>query len=133
SSQTIVRAIDGAVADLINRADVSANTGDDHTGGGVLLLSAGAGSLYTPGYFQIILGPAAATNAGAGWRLLELTNVTYFNDNSATYGLPPATYTLTFLSIPGFLAPTNRPLSITAKQTSVIFANYTNLIAKAAV
>jgi len=31
SAQTIVRAIDGGVADLINRADVTANTGDNNT------------------------------------------------------------------------------------------------------
>ena len=40
SAQTVVRAIDGAVADLVNRADVSANTGDNNTGGGVVLLAA---------------------------------------------------------------------------------------------
>ena len=52
SAQTIVRAIDGGVADLINRADVTANTGVNDTGGGVVLLTSGAGSQSATPYFK---------------------------------------------------------------------------------
>ena len=43
-----VRAINGAVADLINRAEVSSFTGDNSTGGGVVILTAGSGSSFNP-------------------------------------------------------------------------------------
>lgn len=127
SAQTIVRAIDGAVADLINRADVSANTGDNNTGGGVVLLTPGAGTLFASGYFQVAINPPEALTAGAGWRVTQLTNLSFFNDNSATYALPPANYTLTFKPAFGFLTPPNRLLQVIANQTTVIPITYTNL------
>ncbi len=132
SAETIVRAIDGAVADLINRADLTANTGENSTGGGVVQLTSGAGTLFAPGYFQITLSPTQAVAGGAGWRILELTNTTYLNDNSATYSIVPATFTLTFSPAFGFLTPANRSLQIVANQTAIIIANYTNVVAIAA-
>jgi hypothetical protein len=127
-----VRAIDGAVADLINRADVSGNTGNNNTGGGVVNLTpGGGGSLFTPGSFQIVLSPPEAIAGGAGWRITQLTNLSYFSDNLATYALPAAAYTLTFRPVFGFLTPSNRPLQIVANQTAVLTVSYTNLAPRA--
>jgi hypothetical protein len=132
SAQTIVRAIDGAAADLINRADLTANTGDNNTGGGVVNLTPGSGgSLFMPGNFQIILSPPEAIAAGAGWRITQLTNLTYFSDNLATYALPAAAYTLTFRPVFGFLTPSNRPLQVVGNQTAVLTVSYTNLAPRA--
>jgi hypothetical protein len=131
SAQTVVRAIDGAVADLINRADLTANTGDNSTGGGLIQLVAGAGALFTPGFFQIIVEPPEAVTLGAGWRIVELTNATFLNDNTATYGLPPATYTLTNRPVFGFLAPSNRALQVVANQTAIITNRYVALAPRA--
>ncbi len=126
SGQTIVRAIDGAVADLINRADVTANTGDNNTGGGVVLLASGVGTLFAPGYLQVVLGPPEAVAAGAGWRIAQLTNATYYSDNTATYALPAASYTLVFrTNVAGWQSPANRALQLAANQTTVVTGNYT--------
>jgi parallel beta-helix repeat protein len=132
SGQTIVRAIDGAVATLINRADLTANTGDNNTGGGVVQLAAGGGILFAPGYFQIIVEPPEAVSAGAGWRILELTNALFFNDNAATYELPPATYTVTNQPIFGFLTPSNWQLAIVGNQTAIVTNRYVSLAPRAA-
>ncbi len=126
SGQTMVRAIDGAVADLINRADVTANTGDNNTGGGVVLLTPGAGTLFAPGYLQVVLGPPEAVAAGAGWRISQLTNTTWYSDNTATYALPAASYTLVFrTNVAGWQSPANRALQLAANQTAVVTVNYT--------
>jgi hypothetical protein len=126
SAQTIVRAIDGAVADLINRAEVTSYTGNNSTGGGVVQLTSGTGALFAPGYFHVILTPSNAVSAGAAWTILQVTNNIYFSDNAATYALPAATYTLSFHSAPGFLTPPDRPLLVAANQTATLFVNYSN-------
>ena len=129
SGQGIVRAIDGAVADLINKADTTANTGNDFVGGGVISLSAGNGGLFATGNFQIALNPPEAIAAGAGWRVTALTNNpgAYYSDGTATYGLPAANYTLTFHDATGYLTPPNRPLAVVANQTAALAVTYTNI------
>lgn len=128
SGQAIVRAIDGAVADMINRADVTANTGDNNTGGGVIRLEPGTGGSNSITYFQVQLSPQEAINAGAAWRVLNSTNTNYFSDNSATYGLPANAYYLNFrTNVPGYLAPADMLLTLIANQTAVKTANYLSL------
>lgn len=100
--------------------------------GGVILLAGDGGGLFAIGRFYIALGPSQALIAGAGWRIVELTNPTYYSD-TATYGLPIPDpgyrYTLAFRSIPGFRTPANRPLSLIDSGTTSVMANYvyTNL------
>ena len=80
----------------------------------------------------MVLSPPEAL---AGWRglaILQLTNTGYFTDNSATYALTGATYTLTFRAASGFLAPSDRALLVVANQTAVLTVNYTNLAPHAA-
>jgi hypothetical protein len=134
SGQGIVRAIDGAVADLINKADSTANTGNDFVGGGVILLISGGGSLFAMGNFQITINPPQAVAAGAGWRVTQLTNkpTTYYSDSSATYSLPAAPdYTLTFHAAHGYLTPANRSLGVVANQTAALTITYTNIVPQA--
>lgn len=84
------------------------------------------------GFFYVNVGPPQALAAGAGWRLLQATNMTCFNTNSL-YALPATNWTLTFCQIPGFMAPTNRTLAITNGQTTGVCAYYlyTNLSPRA--
>jgi hypothetical protein len=130
SGQGIVRAIDGAVADLINKADTTANTGNNFVGGGVALLTSGSGGLFATGNFQIMITPAAAITAGAGWRVTSVTNNpgTYYSDSNATYSLPASSYTLTFHAATGYLTPPNRSLTVNANATAGISVTYTNII-----
>jgi hypothetical protein len=70
SAQTRVRAIDGEVVDLINRAEASASAGGNHTGGGVITISprntSGGAAL---AYVLVELGPPEAVAAGGAWRV----------------------------------------------------------------
>jgi hypothetical protein len=92
--------------------------------GGVVLLN-NPGGLLPMGSFNVYLGAPQALAAGAGWRVQQLTNQNYFSNNSVVYSLPASSnYTLLFRGIPGFLAPTNRPLAITADQTTSVMAYY---------
>jgi len=125
---TIVRAIDGAVADLINRAEETAYTSDNNTGGGVILLTSSTGGLFATGNFQVMITPAAAITAGAGWRVTTDTNNpgTYYSDSNATYSLPAENYTLTFHAASGYVTPPNRPLAVVASQTGALVVTYTS-------
>src|SRR5207247_2590874 len=54
SDQTLVRAIDSDVVDLINRAEDSGRGAGNHTGGGVALWESGVTtSAFVPGLFRI--------------------------------------------------------------------------------
>ncbi len=69
-SVSLVRAINSGVVNMINLAASEGDAGTNNTGGGVLTLIAGQGlSAALPAYVQVSLGPPAAVQAGAGWRL----------------------------------------------------------------
>jgi hypothetical protein len=99
--------------------------------GGVVLLGNAVGSLFSVGSFNVTLGPPAALAAGAGWQVTELTNQTYYSDNSATYVLPAAGYMLTFENAAGYATPTNCPLVVTANETTTLNVNYTSVVSYA--
>jgi V8-like Glu-specific endopeptidase len=125
TANTVVRAIDGAVADLINRANVTANTGANHVGGGVVTVtSGGGGSLLEPGSFEIILSPAAAIAAGAAWQIAALSATNYYSSNSAVYELPAGSYTVMFHAAAGYLTPTNATLNVVGGQTVTLNITY---------
>ena len=94
------------------------------------------GNLPTGKFYVHLDPPQALAAAAAGWRVLELTNQTYYG-NDAIYSLPlsnaPAQYTLTFRAIPGYLAPANRALPLIAGQITGVMAYYvyTNLMPRA--
>jgi hypothetical protein len=102
--------------------------------GGVVLFGSSGGFL-PMGSFNVCLGPTQALAAGAGWRVQQLTNQNYFSNNSVVYSLPASSgYTLSFRSIPGFLAPANRSLVIKADKTTSVMTYYlyTNVSPRAA-
>jgi hypothetical protein len=124
SEQTIVRAIDGAVADLINRADVTANTGDNNTGGGVILIQVGSGGSGLLAYVQVEISPPAAVAAGAAWRVQGTS--AWSSGPTYTAGLARGgSVTLEFKPIPGWNLPTNQTLTVTLGQLTTSWARYT--------
>ncbi len=82
------------------------------------------GQLLPVGAFYVYLGPPQAVAAGAGWRLQQMTNQTYLSDSSGVYALPASPNWLSFHEIPGFVAPTNRSLVISADRTRSVMAYY---------
>jgi hypothetical protein len=70
NSVSVVRAINSDVVNLINLAASRGDAGTNNTGGGVITFVPNPGlSAANPAYVQVVLGPAAAVQAGAGWRL----------------------------------------------------------------
>jgi hypothetical protein len=124
SGQAVVRAIDGTVADLINRASVTANTGDNQTGGGVVILSVGSGTGFTNGLLKVEISPPDAIAAGAGWRILEDTNLTFYYNNAAYYQTKTGSWTMTFRAATNFVTPANRPVQISVGQATIIAIAY---------
>ncbi|MGO9199269.1 MAG: Ig-like domain-containing protein [Limisphaerales bacterium] len=125
TANTVVRAIDGSVAELINWANVSANTGANHVGGGVVNLSSGGGGgLLEPGSFQILISPAAAIAAGAAWQIAALSASSYYSNNSAVYELPAGNYTVVFRAAAGYVTPTNATLNVVGGQAVTLNITY---------
>jgi hypothetical protein len=70
SGETVVRAINGAVADLINRAAVAGHGGENNVGGGVITITTGfSNNPFCSGSVSVRVGPQSAIDAGAAWRV----------------------------------------------------------------
>lgn len=125
SQQSIVRAIDGTVADIINRADSDAHTGNNNTGGGVIRITATSSGTTDAAYLQVTVGPPAAVAAGAGWRLLGDTNTAFQNDPNFTYLLfGTDAIGIEFKAVDGWDLPANQAISIPLGSVTNIVANY---------
>jgi hypothetical protein len=124
AGQAVVRAIDGAVADLINRADFTANTGQNNTGGGVITITVGSGGSGLLAYVQVTLGPPAAVAAGAAWRIQGTT--AWSTGTTYTAALAAGgSVTLEFKPIVGWNLPANQALTLVLGQTTTVSALYT--------
>jgi len=127
-SQTLVRAIDGQVVDLINRAEASGNGGGNFTGGGVITISPNfTASQFATGYVQVVLTPTEAVAAGAQWRVPN--RIAFTSDPNVRIPLTGGgTFNIEFrTNVLGFEAPTNSTIDITVDQVYVLHANYTDL------
>jgi len=121
--QSVVRAIDGDVVNLITNA-AAIVTGQNNTGGGVItFIYNGNLSTTNPAYLQIVLGPPAAVQAGAGWRLY----------GDSTYGTP-ANYTrsvttngasIEFSPVEGWNPPTTITIQLTPGTITSTNISYT--------
>jgi sugar lactone lactonase YvrE len=128
SNSSIVRAIDGDVATLINAANVTANTGQLHANGGPLGPGNNSGKSLGTGSYTMQLGPPAAVAAGAGWMVTGQGVSTYYTDTAVPYSLPSGSYTATFNTVPGFTTPAPVNFTIIASGTIGISVTYTAII-----
>ena len=121
TGQTVVRAIDSAVIDLFNRAQVSGNGGANNTGGGITQTSVTAfGSVSNPGALAVTITPAAAVSAGGGWRLSPESS--YRQSGAQKSGLSAGTYVLQLTTVAGYQAPTPQSVTVAGGQlTSITF------------
>ncbi|NBV23716.1 MAG: hypothetical protein EBS05_17570, partial [Proteobacteria bacterium] len=138
NNQSNIRLIDRDVVELIIRAELTANTGDNNTSGGVpggsgegqtVPLSAGQGAM-------AVRFPADALAAGAGWRYVRPGGGTdpFITDNTLTtnrlVGL--SVNEIEFNPLPGFLTPGRFTVPVVTNATqmvNVVFArNLTNRI-----
>jgi choice-of-anchor C domain-containing protein len=122
-AQSLVRAIDSDVVTMFNRAEISGNGGDNDVGGGITQTSfTTAGTTQDPGAVKVTIQPAAARNAGAGWRLKPDTS--YRESGSQKSGLTPRDYILQMRTVSGFQVPTEPTIEVKAGKVSEITFTY---------
>ncbi len=122
TSRSIVRAIDGDVVDMFNRAELSGNGGDNNTGGGITHSSFTSIGATTTSALKVIIEPVAARNALAGWRLSPETS--FRLSGAQKTGLAAGRYTLELKSVSGFETPVTANVSLTAGQLREITFTY---------
>jgi len=119
-----VRAIDSNVVNLITNAQYFVTTGTNNSGGGVVTITANqAIGANNPGYVQIQLGPPAAVQAGAGWRLEGDT--TYASASNYTEEVFSTSVVVQFAPVSGYSPPTNQTITVRPGQVSTHVALYT--------
>jgi autotransporter-associated beta strand protein len=112
TNQTVVRAIDGDVVDLIGFADASAGDGVGVTGGTLLETATSPSGSPDLASLEVQIEPAAARAAGAGWRIN--TQAPYRTSGERLDSLDPNTYTVRFPTVEGFLPPTPQVVAVDA-------------------
>lgn len=119
-----VRGIDSNVVSLITLAQTLGDNGTNNTGGGVITIIPNSSvNASHPGYMQWRLGPPAALQAGAGWRLSGDT--AYSNATNYTRALLSTNaVTVQFKPIPGWNLPPNQSVSVSADQITPYTAFY---------
>ncbi|MFO1485837.1 MAG: Ig-like domain-containing protein [Verrucomicrobiaceae bacterium] len=123
TNQTVVRAIDSAVIDLFNRAETSGNGGANNTGGGITHTSVSVyGSASNPGALKVLIEPAGAVSAGAGWRLSPETS--YRVNGAQKSGLNPGTYVLQMKTVSGYDAPASASVTVSGGVLTTVTYSY---------
>jgi sugar lactone lactonase YvrE len=118
--QSVVRAIDSNVVSLITSAQATVDTGTNHTGGGVInFVPNQAISATNQAYVEVLLGPPAAVQAGAGWRLVG--DPSYGNAPNYVVVVTNSSATIEFnTNVPGWDPPTNQTIQLTPGVITVI-------------
>ena len=123
-AKSLYRAIDASVIDLFNRAEQTANTGDNNTSGGISQTSYTAiSTTSTRGALTVLLEPAEARTAGAAWKLG--TDTSYVLSGSRKNSLTPGDYVLQFKPVPGFQTPPQQIVKVVSN--SLLTVNFTYL------
>jgi hypothetical protein len=133
--QSVVRAIDSDVVNLITNAAVWGDGGTNNTGGGADLVEASSQiSASNPGLVDVHLAPPEAVQAGAAWRLSglageDLANLYYFTNYFSTNWIVAATTTngfvVQFKPISGWVPPPSNMLALIPNYTINIMGYYT--------
>ena len=124
SGQLDVRAIDSLVVDLINRAEISGNGGENNTSGGVITFAPVLTDTVTGfGYLTVQMEPGGAVNAGAGWRIVG-GNPAFVRSATANLPLVDGDYNLEFADASGYSKPAISPVQIFPGTNTTFQARY---------
>lgn len=123
NGQTVVRAIDSRVLELFEWARRDAFDGSGPPTPGATLVSL-TGNLNTtePGSLKVIIEPAAARDAGAGWSLSPETTIR--QSGAQKNGLAPGMYNLELKTIPGFFPFTTQAATVNGGQVTELIYTY---------
>jgi phosphodiesterase/alkaline phosphatase D-like protein len=123
SAQNLYRAIDDEVIDLFSRAEVTSQTGDNNTSGGISQTSYTAVSTTsTRGSLTVILEPAEARDAGALWKLGS--DASYVISGTRKNSLTPGNYIVQFRPLPGFQVPADQIVAVLANNLTTVTLTY---------
>jgi hypothetical protein len=123
TAENLYRVIDSDVIDLFSRAEVTAQTGDNNTSGGISQTSYTAVSTTsTKGSLTVILEPAEARAAGALWKLGS--DASYVISGTRKNNLTPGSYIVNFRPVPGFQVPANQVVSVLANNLTTVTLTY---------
>jgi len=126
SGQTLVRAINGEVVDLINRAEISGNGGGNISGGGVAILGSGLSApAFGTGQLTVSMNSASATGIRPGWRVVGSPDTNYLTGTQSTVALfGGGSYPIEFRVVPGFITPSNRTIQMAVSGNVTLQADY---------
>lgn len=121
TGQTVVRAIDSDVVELISYADASSGDGVGANGGQTSTLTE---AYENPdlGALRVIIEPAAARAAGAGWRISN--QAPYLSSGGQLDDLVPDAYQISFPALAGFVPPAVQPATVQAATLTTITFTY---------
>ena len=123
NAQNHVRVIDTGVIDLFNRAELTANTGDNDTSGGISQTSYTAiSTTASKGALTVVLEPAEARAAGAQWKLG--TDASFVASGSRKNSLTPGDYILQLKALPGFQTPPQMTTKVTSGTLTTVIYTY---------
>jgi autotransporter-associated beta strand protein len=123
NSQNLVREIDGEIIDLFSRAEITSNTGDNNTSGGISLTSYSAISTTGGrGALTVVLEPAEARTAGALWKLAG--DAGFVASGTRKNNLTAADYVLQLREIPGFVTPAQATVKVQANSLLTLTVTY---------
>jgi hypothetical protein len=125
NGQSVVRAIDSDVTNLITLAATLGDNGTNNNGGGVItIIPDQLVSTLNPGYLQVQLAPPSAVQAGAAWLLQPSSNYsTATNFTQVIFSTNAVA--LQFKPIPGWNVPTSQSVVVTPGIISYPLAFYT--------
>ena len=126
TAQKVVRAIDSDVLDLFGFAEASASAGVGSAGGGFTQSDATAIDTPELGAITVVIEPASARAAGAGWRIQALAP--YAASGTRKSNLAPAAYTVQFATLSGFVPPAPQPVVIQAGLLRTLVFTYEAII-----
>ncbi|MEK7952881.1 cadherin-like beta sandwich domain-containing protein [Luteolibacter soli] len=123
NAQNLVRSIDTSVIDLFNRAEITAQTGNNNTSGGISLTSYTAiSTTLSKGALTVILEPAEARAAGALWKLNN--EVSFLASGTRKNNLTVAPYNIQLKDAPGFVTPTMQTVNVLGSSLLTVTITY---------
>jgi len=126
TAQTVVRAIDSDVVELFGFAETSGRSGVGDAGGSLRPISRTPIATPTLGALQVMIEPAAARNAGGGWRIRSQSpfRAGGYQENN----LNPNSYTVEFATVAGYVPPARQTVGINAGELASFSFTYEKII-----